>query len=451
MKGVFLLAHGHTNNINLIKLDPTVKPMSLSDLRAFFETNQDTIDANIKALFDRIEAVAAAGYTPIQPVNLPDSAFKVRIENASTRFDIPAMIAAFPPQTPVRITGFTITMSTVQDIVNFYDLIKTMYGLDASNNGLDRIQMHGTIRLVGGNSASPLTVSGAQMRSWNREFPSITVIPERISNTIAYYNFDGSELLHTETVYDGADAAYGVVIRRDCENEGYMYSFIGWSPNANSSVANANLQNVTEEKTVYAAYVYLEDIAPDITITSYSEAVSYPCVITLNSLGSYTKLTGITAYNSSDSVLSDVVGSNVIRLEENTITVTPTEAYFNGHDWALTFSDDSGSCVRSVPLNLKNGPLITAITKLSTGADDPATVEVSWGNYNVSQYYCSYRPGTKTQYMTLTVGNGVRVSGDVITITPTLMPSNITSQYLEFTSQNGDTVRISVNIFADAS
>ena len=64
MKGVFLLAHGHTTNINLIKLDPTARPMSLSDLRAFFEANQDTIDANIKALFDRIEAIASDGYTP---------------------------------------------------------------------------------------------------------------------------------------------------------------------------------------------------------------------------------------------------------------------------------------------------------------------------------------------------------------------------------------------------
>ena len=54
------MAHSYTSNLELLKIDPNVE-MSLSDFVRFFQTDKDTVDANIQALYDRIEAVAAQG------------------------------------------------------------------------------------------------------------------------------------------------------------------------------------------------------------------------------------------------------------------------------------------------------------------------------------------------------------------------------------------------------
>ena len=128
------MAHSYTDNLELLKIDPNVE-MSKSDFIRFFQTDKDTVDANIQALYDRIEAVAAQGYTPVQPVNVASSKLTVRIENAATGyFDLPNLLASFPEHTPVRITGFVITSLTTQDAVNaFFGLLDELDGLDASN------------------------------------------------------------------------------------------------------------------------------------------------------------------------------------------------------------------------------------------------------------------------------------------------------------------------------
>ena len=384
------MAHGNTTNLNLKKLDPTAR-MSLSDLRAFFEANQDTIDANIKALFERIEAVAVAGYTPIQPVNLPDSALKVRIENAATLFDIPALLASLPTHTPVRITGFTMTLTSIQALTEFYELLDTLHGLDASNGGLDKVQMNGTVRLAG--TSDTITVTGAQMRAWERRYPSITIIPQRIENKVYYYNFDGSELLHTETVYDEADATYAAIPSRVSAESGHMYSFLGWSTSANSATANAVLTGVSEDKTVYAAYAYLEDVAPTLSVTTYSASVGNAAVIEISDWGAYNKVTSLTALNASGTATAATPGSAILSVDGDTVTVTPDDGLYNGSNWALTFSDTSGSCTRSVPFNLRNLPVVT-VRKTSSGNGDAAVIEVSkFGDFpNVTGYTCAYTP-----------------------------------------------------------
>ena len=93
------MAHSYTPNLELLKIDPNVD-MSLSDFIRFFQTDKQTVDTNIKALRDCIEAIAAQGYTPIQPVNIASSALAVRIENAASGyFDLPTLLASFPGKT----------------------------------------------------------------------------------------------------------------------------------------------------------------------------------------------------------------------------------------------------------------------------------------------------------------------------------------------------------------
>ena len=133
--------------MNLLKVDAT-EPLANTDLDRLFGGNLDTIDRSVHALYDTIIAVANAGHTPVAPVTLSGNALMYRIENASTLFDIPAELAKLPSGTPVRVTGFTITLNSVSALTAFYDLLDTLKGLDANMQGLTKAQMHGTIRLV---------------------------------------------------------------------------------------------------------------------------------------------------------------------------------------------------------------------------------------------------------------------------------------------------------------
>ena len=51
---------------------------------------------------------------------------------------------------------------------------------------------------------------------------------------------------------------------------------------------------------------------------------------------------------------------------------------------------------------------------------------------------------------TLTPGNGISVSGNHVTVTPTFTPKTgtITEQYLTFSDGNGNSVNVSVDIFS---
>lgn len=92
-----------------------------------------------------------------------------------------------------------------------------------------------------------------------------------VTHTVSYYNYDGSELLYSETVTDGEDAAgYEGETPSKPETEQYTYSFVGWSETAGSSTADSGvLENITADKSVYAAF---EPVEKTFTVTFYNGA-----------------------------------------------------------------------------------------------------------------------------------------------------------------------------------
>ena len=96
-----------------------------------------------------------------------------------------------------------------------------------------------------------------------------------VTHTVSYYNYDGSELLYSETVNDGDDAAgYEGETPTKAETAQYTYSFVGWSETSESSTADSGvLENITEDKDLYAAFSATEKT---FTVTFYSgESVMY--------------------------------------------------------------------------------------------------------------------------------------------------------------------------------
>lgn len=90
-----------------------------------------------------------------------------------------------------------------------------------------------------------------------------------VTHTVSYYNYDGTELLYSETVVDGEDAAgYEGETPTKAETAQYTYSFVGWSETAESSTADIGvLENITADKSVYAAF---EPVEKTFTVTFYN-------------------------------------------------------------------------------------------------------------------------------------------------------------------------------------
>lgn len=95
------------------------------------------------------------------------------------------------------------------------------------------------------------------------DFTFISMGPE-ITYTITYYNYDGSEVLDTETV----TTTWGVPVNASgytgttptkASDSTYDYTFAGWSSTINANAAEANvLKNLTGDKNVYAAFSQTE-------------------------------------------------------------------------------------------------------------------------------------------------------------------------------------------------
>ena len=170
----------------------------------------------------------------------------LRLENVPT-VDSEAILRAVPTNTRVRLIGFTWECSTAAEIDGLMDILDTMRGLDESGNNMETAQVSGTIHID--------SLTGDQIAEFNERYPYITIDADHTESHLYYYNFDGSQLLYDETIYDGGDGAYSATPSKTSDAQ-YVYTFAGWStqkeqvgggdPNATKGiVANRN---------VYAAY-----------------------------------------------------------------------------------------------------------------------------------------------------------------------------------------------------
>lgn len=71
---------------------------------------------------------------------------------------------------------------------------------------------------------------------------------------LKYYNYDGSELLHTDTIYNSGNGSWNGSPARTATAQ-YSYSFVGWSTSMNSTTATSSATaSVSSDRNVYAAY-----------------------------------------------------------------------------------------------------------------------------------------------------------------------------------------------------
>ena len=170
----------------------------------------------------------------------------VVLVNAGTTVDEVSIINSLASGARVRFVGFHWEVANVTALNTLKAKLDTLGGLDESgNNAMDTAQLQGTIHVP--------TMTGAALAAWNEDYPSVTFTYEHITATLTYYNYDGSSVLHTETITDGGDGTYTGSPSRSSTAQ-YDYTFAGWALSANGSANSNALKNVTSDRPVYAAY-----------------------------------------------------------------------------------------------------------------------------------------------------------------------------------------------------
>lgn len=169
----------------------------------------------------------------------------IRLENVSSVIDPIDILHSIPAGSRVRIIGFNINVQTVDDIHDFLDYLNTMRGLDENGQNTDKAQVQGTIHIP--------FITGEVLGQFQKDYPNITITYDHISSYIYYYNFDGSELLHTESIEDEGDGIHEGTYERESTAQ-YNFTFAGWSTLKDSDPDPNATKKITADRIVYAAY-----------------------------------------------------------------------------------------------------------------------------------------------------------------------------------------------------
>ena len=171
----------------------------------------------------------------------------LRIENCSSVIPVLDILSEMQANSRVRIIGFTLAVSSTQDVEDFYDYLDTMRGLDENGNNLEKAVVSG--RITGIDS-----VTGEWIAEMQERYPDIVIEYNHITSNLYYYSYDGTTLLHTEVIADGGNGTYSGTPSRPSTAQ-YNYTFVGWSKSMNSSTADSDAQTaVLADRTIYAAY-----------------------------------------------------------------------------------------------------------------------------------------------------------------------------------------------------
>ena len=170
------------------------------------------------------------------------------LENTGTTVNTLTILNALTNGARVRLFGFLWTAQNASEIDNILDKLDAMRGLDQNGNNMATAQVYGTIHVP---SITGSTVSHVQER-----YADITLTYDHVTSTLTYKDNDGT-LLGTETIYDNSTPA-NTPSMTNKEDGRYYYTFTGWTSTA-GGVADSNIFNdLTADKTVYAAYSVTE-------------------------------------------------------------------------------------------------------------------------------------------------------------------------------------------------
>ena len=203
----------------------------------------------------------------------------LQLVNVGSGIDTLALIRQVPNNIRLRYVGFNWTLASVSAVQTTLAIFENMSGVDANGNNTDHAQLIGHIHISD-------SVTGAQIRELQTNYPNIEYTADSITSYIHYYTYDGSLLLHDERIINGGDGRYQTAPVRNADEE-YEYVFSGWSRSPNGAPESDAQLHVVADRDLYAAYILTkrrytvyffdnETLLQTVTNVPYGSIASYP-------------------------------------------------------------------------------------------------------------------------------------------------------------------------------
>lgn len=170
------------------------------------------------------------------------------------------ILEGIPAHSQVNIQGLYLVLTDKAEIDDFYDLLDTMEGFTRERNPStgewvyhDKTSDPSLVKPVISGEVHVDQLSGDEIDELRARYPYINPTADHTTTLLTYYNYDGSQILHTETIVDGGNGTWNGAPTRAATAQ-YTYTFAGWSTIQNGSADSSSRNAVTANRSVYAAY-----------------------------------------------------------------------------------------------------------------------------------------------------------------------------------------------------
>ena len=170
----------------------------------------------------------------------------VWLENVGEGINIRSILSALTTGTRVRIIGFDWSVSSDSALTSLKETLDKMRGLNESGGNEDKAQLLGTIQIG--------TVSGANIKAYHNDYPDITIHYTNLNSKCYFYNYNGTSLLYTATVTNGANAYYWGSTPTKPPTISQTFRFIGWSRELDGARDVDAMKNVVEDRYLYPVF-----------------------------------------------------------------------------------------------------------------------------------------------------------------------------------------------------
>lgn len=166
------------------------------------------------------------------------------------------VLAAMPTGAAVNIQGLNLEMTDNTEIEAFLDELDRMTGVtrDRNTDGAWIYHPYDTAQTSVAGQIHTALLTGEQVSQYTARYPYILFDADSITSELKYYNYDGSELLYTETVNKNGNGTWNGAPTRASTAQ-YDFTFVGWSTNKDDTEAESNAtKNLLGNRNVYAVY-----------------------------------------------------------------------------------------------------------------------------------------------------------------------------------------------------
>lgn len=152
------------------------------------------------------------------------------------------------PNARVRLVGVDWTVNTGNALLNIYNELSGMRGLDEQGNNTDSAVVTGKCHIG--------IVSNDEPAMLESLFPYLDITYDTMTTkaNLIFMNHDGTEELYRQALYGGENGTAPNIIPMRPADERYTYNFAGWSETPGGEISTDYMLNVTEDKTLYAVY-----------------------------------------------------------------------------------------------------------------------------------------------------------------------------------------------------